>query len=69
MIAVYVVGNVCLLCVVGSPDHVSCFLGMVGGPEVPDLSDLAGRPLDDAIAPIDAIIETLQGVRDAVPVP
>ena len=42
---------------------------MMGGPEVPDLSDLTGRPLDDAIAPIDAIIETLQGVRDAVPVP
>ncbi len=48
---------------------LNLFLGMVGGPEVPDLSDLAGRPLDDAIAPIDAIIETLQGVRDAVPVP
>jgi hypothetical protein len=48
---------------------LNLFLGMVGGPEVPDLSDLAGRPLDDAIAPIDAIIQTLQGVRDAVPVP
>ena len=48
---------------------LNLFLGMVGGPEVPDLSDLAGRPLDEAIAPIDAIIETLQGVRDAVPVP
>jgi hypothetical protein len=48
---------------------LNLFLGMVGGPEVPDLSDLAGTPLDEAIPPIDAIIETLQGVRDAVPVP
>jgi len=36
---------------------------------VPDLSNLAGRPLDDVIAPIDAIIEMLQTVRSAVPVP
>ena len=48
---------------------LNLFLGMVGGPEVPDLSDLAGTPLDEAIPPIDAIIETRQGVRDAVPVP
>lgn len=48
---------------------LNLFLGMVGGPEVPDLSDLAGTPLDEAIPPIDAIIETIQGVRDAVPVP
>ena len=48
---------------------LNLFLGMVGGPEVPDLSDLAGRPLDEAIAPIDAIVETLQAVRSAVPVP
>lgn len=48
---------------------LNLFLGMVGGPEVPDLSDLAGRPLDEAIAPIDAIVETLQSVRSAVPVP
>jgi len=48
---------------------LNLFLGMVGGPEVPDLSDLAGRPLDEAIAPIDAIVEVLQQVRSAVPVP
>jgi hypothetical protein len=48
---------------------LNLFLGMVGGPEVPDLSALAGTPLDEAIPPIDAIIESLQTVRDAVPVP
>ena len=48
---------------------INLFMGMVGGPEVPDLSDLAGRPLDDVIPPIDAIIEALQTARAAVPVP
>ena len=48
---------------------LNLFLGMVGGPEVPDLSNLAGRPLDEAIAPIDAVIESLQAVRSAIPVP
>ncbi len=48
---------------------LNIFLGLVGGPEVPDLSNLAGRPLDDVIPPIDAIIEALQTVRSAVPVP
>ncbi len=48
---------------------LNLFLGIVGGPEVPDLSNLAGRPLDDVIPPIDAIIEALQTVRSAVPVP
>lgn len=48
---------------------LNIFLGIVGGPEVPDLSNLAGRPLDDVIPPIDAIIKALQTVRSAVPVP
>ena len=48
---------------------LNIFLGIVSGPEVPDLSNLAGRPLDDVIPPIDAIIEALQTVRSAVPVP
>jgi len=48
---------------------LNLFLGMVGGPEVPDLSNLAGRPLDDVIPPLDAIVDTLQSVRSAVPVP
>ena len=48
---------------------LNIFLGIVGGPQVPDLSNLAGRPLDDVIPPIDAIIKSLQTVRQAVPVP
>jgi hypothetical protein len=48
---------------------INLFLGMVGGPTIPDLSNLAGRPLDDVIPPIDAIIEALQTARSAVPVP
>jgi hypothetical protein len=48
---------------------INLFMGMVGGPEIPDLSNLAGRPLDDVVAPIDAIVEALKTARDAVPVP
>lgn len=48
---------------------INLFMGMVGGPEIPDLSDLAGRPLDDVIPPIDALVDTLESARDAVPVP
>jgi len=48
---------------------INLFMGMVGGPEIPDLSDLAGRPLDDVVEPINAIVETLKSARDAVPVP
>ncbi len=45
---------------------LNLFLGMIGAPEVPDLSDLAGTPLDEAIPSIDVIIESLQTVRDAL---
>ena len=48
---------------------LNLFLGMIGAPEVPDLSDLAGTPLDEVVPPIDAIVEMLQSVRSAVPVP
>jgi hypothetical protein len=36
---------------------------------VPDLSNLAGRPLDEVVPPIDAIVKALQDVRSAIPVP
>ena len=48
---------------------INLFMGMVGGPEIPDLSDLAGRPLDDVVEPLDAIVDALKTARDAVPVP
>ena len=45
------------------------FLGMIGAAGIPDLSNLAGRPLDDVIPPIDAIITKLQAAHDAIPLP
>jgi hypothetical protein len=48
---------------------LNMFLGMIGGPEVPDLSNLAGRPLHEVVAPLDDLVETLHAVRSAVPVP
>ncbi len=48
---------------------INLFMSMVGGPEIPDLSDLAGRPLDDMIEPLDALVEALETAREAVPVP
>jgi hypothetical protein len=48
---------------------LNMFLGMIGAPKVPDLSGLADVPLDEAIEPLDAIVESLQAVRNMVPVP
>ena len=48
---------------------LNLFLGMVGAPEVPDLSNLAGTPLDEVVPPIDAIVDQLTTVRDMIPVP
>ena len=48
---------------------LNIFLGVIGAPEAPDLSNLAGRPLDEVVPPIDDIINLLQSVRSAVPVP
>jgi len=48
---------------------INIFMGLIGGPQVPDLKNLAGRPLDKAIPPFDALIKTLEAVRTAVPGP
>lgn len=48
---------------------INLFMGMVGGPSVPDLSSLSGRPLDDVLPPIDALVKALQTARQAVPLP
>jgi hypothetical protein len=48
---------------------INLFMGMVAGPEIPDLSNLVGRPLDEVIEPIDALIKSLQTARNAVPIP
>lgn len=43
--------------------------GMIGGPDIPDLSSLSGQPLDQVLAPLDALVEQLQAVRGAIPLP
>jgi hypothetical protein len=48
---------------------LNLFLGIIGVEPVPNLSNLAGRPLDDVIEPIDALIKTLQTAKQAIPVP
>ncbi|HNZ21425.1 MAG TPA: hypothetical protein PKL24_04725 [Polyangiaceae bacterium] len=48
---------------------INLFMGMVGGPEIPGPSNLTGRPLDDVVPPLDAIVDALKTARDAVPVP
>ena len=48
---------------------LNIFLELVGAPTVPDLSDLAGTPLDEVVPPLDAIVDQLTQVRDMVPVP
>jgi hypothetical protein len=48
---------------------VNLFLGVLGLPEVPDLSSVAGLPLDEVIAPIDALIAVFAAARNGVPLP
>ncbi|MDJ0766812.1 MAG: hypothetical protein QNJ97_27815 [Myxococcota bacterium] len=48
---------------------INLFMSMVGGPEIPDMSDLSGKPLDKMIEPLDALLTTLQAARRAVPIP
>ena len=48
---------------------LNVFLGMVGGPQAPDLSSLAGRALEEAIPALDVVVEAMQTLRRAVPVP
>ena len=48
---------------------INLFMDLIGGPKVPDLSDLAGMPLDDAVPAIDALIEQMKSIREQVPVP
>ena len=48
---------------------LNLFLGMVGAPEVPNLSNLAGTPLDEVVPPLDAIVDQLTTVRGMIPVP
>jgi hypothetical protein len=46
---------------------INLFLGLIGGPKMPDLSTLAGRPLDETIPPLDELLKALEAVRELVP--
>lgn len=48
---------------------INLFLGMLGGPQVPDVAQLSGQPLDGAVATLDALLATLTTVRGALPAP
>jgi hypothetical protein len=48
---------------------INLFLGMLGGPQVPDVAQLSGQPLDSAVAELDALLATLTTVRGLLPAP
>lgn len=48
---------------------VGIFMGLIGGPEIPDLSTVAGQPLDDVAEPINDLIEALKIAQRAIPMP
>jgi hypothetical protein len=48
---------------------INVFLSIVGAPEIPDFSNMAGQPLDDIVEPLDKIVTQLSAVRDAIPIP
>ena len=47
---------------------INLFMGLIGGPKVPDLSKLAGRPLDDTLPPLNELIKVLSAAEAAIPV-
>ena len=48
---------------------IQFFSDLLGGPEIPNLSTLVGKPIDQALKPLDIIVTTLKTVHDAIPVP
>jgi hypothetical protein len=46
---------------------INLFMGLVGGPEVPDLSKLNGRSLDETLPVLDGLIHVLEAARSLVP--
>jgi len=51
----------------GIVSMLNIFLGLIGGPTVPPLSSLGSDPAA-ALAPLQAIIDALQAVRDSIPI-
>jgi hypothetical protein len=48
---------------------INLFLGMLGGPQVPDVAQLSGQPLESAVAELDSLLATLTTVRGMLPAP
>lgn len=48
---------------------INLLFGIIGLPEVPALDGLVGVPLDEIIAPLNALIDIFVAVRNAIPVP
>lgn len=48
---------------------LSIFTSMIGGPKVPDVSSLSGKPLAEAAKPLDELVKTLHQLRSSIPVP
>ena len=48
---------------------INLFMSMIGAPQIPDLSSLAGKPLDEVIDPLDSLVKALKTARKAVPIP
>lgn len=48
---------------------LNIFLGMIGLPQIPDLSNLAGAPLDPLVALIQQLIDLLTTMGNSLPLP
>jgi hypothetical protein len=48
---------------------IQFFSDLLGGPTIPNLSTLVGKPIGQALKPLDAVVITLKMVHDLIPVP
>jgi len=48
---------------------INLFMGLVGGKAIPDFSNLAGKPLGEAVELIDGLVKVLEAARKAIPIP
>ena len=48
---------------------INLFMGIIGGPEISDFTELSSCPLDEVIEPLDDLIKALKAARQAVPIP
>jgi hypothetical protein len=48
---------------------IDLFMGMIGGPKVPNLAHLNGKPLRELTKPLDELVHVLLTIRQAIPFP